>query len=165
MILDPSPTPPILVIGPFGTGKTYALSLACVSILSQPERNKVLICTHSNSAADIHLQHLDTKIRNKPSLRIRPLRVLNIFRRIQTVAEKLRKYCLIAGIFRACVCTFFVVLTTSFPASVFFQSVFNSSSQKAILLRDQRNHFTKRLCRKVVFLNSWQFEKLAVFMV
>ena len=99
MILDPSPTPPILVIGPFGTGKTYTLSLACVSILSQSEGNKVLICTHSNSAADIHLQHLDTKIRNKPSLRIRPLRVLNIFRRIQTVAENLRRYCLIEGMF------------------------------------------------------------------
>ena len=99
MILDPSPTPPILVIGPFGTGKTFTLSLACVSILSQSERNKVLICTHSNSAADIHLQHLDAKIRDKPSLRIRPLRVLNSFRKIQTVDEKLRKFYLIEGIF------------------------------------------------------------------
>ena len=99
MILDPSPTPPILVIGPFGTGKTFILNLACVSILSQSERNKVLICTHSNSAADIHLQHLDTKIRDKPSSRIRPLRILNIFRRIQTIDETLRKYCLIEGIF------------------------------------------------------------------
>ena len=99
MILDPNPTPPILVIGPFGTGKTYAISLACVSILTQSDQNKVLICTHSNSAADIHLQHLDTKKRNKPSLRIRPLRVLNIFRKIRTVAENLRKYCLIEGIF------------------------------------------------------------------
>ena len=114
MILDPSPTPPILVIGPFGTGKTFTLNLACVSILSQSERNKVLICTHSNSAADIHLQHLDTKILEKPVLHIRPLRVLNIFRRNQTVAENLRRYCLIEGIFLASVCTFVIVLAICF---------------------------------------------------
>jgi hypothetical protein len=104
MILDPSPTPPILVIGPFGTGKTFTLSLACVSILSQPERkkvNKVLICTHSNSAATIHLQHLDEKIAKKPLLNLRPLRVYNLLRNVRTIPEKLRKYCLIEGIYRA----------------------------------------------------------------
>ena len=101
MILDPNPTPPILVIGPFGTGKTFTLSLACVSILCESERNKVLICTHSNSAADIHLGHLDAKIEKKPSLNVRPLRVLNLFRKVQTVPKNLRKYCLIEGIYRA----------------------------------------------------------------
>ena len=105
MILDPNPTPPILVIGPFGTGKTFTLNLASVSILSQSERNKVLICTHSNSAANIHLENLDAKIRKKPSLRIRPLRVLDLFRKIQTVnPERLRKYCLIEGIFSILKC-------------------------------------------------------------
>ena len=108
MILDPNPTPPILVIGPFGTGKTFTLNLASVSILSQSERNKVLICTHSNSAANIHLENLDAKIRKKPSLRIRPLRVLDLFRKIQTVnPERLRKYCLIEGIFSVLTCTCF----------------------------------------------------------
>ncbi|XP_028391345.1 probable helicase with zinc finger domain [Dendronephthya gigantea] len=94
MILDPNPTPPILVIGPFGTGKTFTLSLACVAILSQSESNKVLICTHSNTAADIHLGHLDKKIQDqKTSLSIRPLRVLNLSRNVMDVPEKLRKYC------------------------------------------------------------------------
>lgn len=107
MILNPCPTPPILVIGPFGTGKTFTLNLVCVSILSQSEHNKVLICTHSNSAADLHLQHLDTKMRNKPSLRIRPLRVLSISRNIQTVnLEKLRDYYLIEGIFQSSTCLY-----------------------------------------------------------
>ena len=101
MILDPSPTPPILVIGPFGTGKTFTLSLACVAILSQSERNKVLICTHSNSAADIYLQHFDEKIAKKPLLNIRPLRVHNLLRKVRTIPENLRKYCLIEGIYRA----------------------------------------------------------------
>ena len=99
MILDPNPTPPILVIGPFGTGKTFTLNLACVSILSQSPRNKVLICTHSNSAADIHLEHLNAKIENNPLFnQLRPLRVLNLFRKVMTVPKVLRKYCLVEGI-------------------------------------------------------------------
>ena len=101
MILDPSSTPPILVVGPFGTGKTFTLSLACVSILSRSKRNKVLICTHSNSAADVHLEHLDAKMGKKTSLNIRPLRVLSLRRNVSTVPRKLWKYCLIEGIYRA----------------------------------------------------------------
>ena len=97
MILDLNPTPPILLIGPFGTGKTFTLSLACAAILSQSESNKVLICTHSNSAADIHLEHLHAKKKEKPSLSIRPLRVLNVFRSVNAIAEKLRRYCNIEG--------------------------------------------------------------------
>ena len=100
MILDPSPTPPILVIGPFGTGKTFTLNLACVSILNQSEGSNILICTRSNSAANIHLQHLDTKTQTNPSLNIRPLRILTPFRNVQDVPATLRKYCLIEGILR-----------------------------------------------------------------
>ncbi|CAB4003242.1 probable helicase with zinc finger domain isoform X2, partial [Paramuricea clavata] len=95
MILDPSLTPPILMIGPFGTGKTFTLSLACVSIIGQSERNKVLICTHTNSAANIHLAHLDAKIQAKPPFSIRPLRVLGLHLKVTTVPDELRKYCLI----------------------------------------------------------------------
>ena len=97
MILDPTPTPPILVIGPFGTGKTFTLGLACVAILNQSEINKALICTHSQSATYIHLGHLDAKIQKKPSLNIRPFQVLNLFRNVQSVPEKFRRYCNIEG--------------------------------------------------------------------
>ncbi|XP_028391332.1 LOW QUALITY PROTEIN: uncharacterized protein LOC114516140 [Dendronephthya gigantea] len=93
MILDPTPTPPILVIGPFGTGKTFTLSLACVAILNQSKTNKVLICTHSHSAAHIHLDHLDAKIQEKPLINIRPLHVVNWFRNVNTIPKELRKYC------------------------------------------------------------------------
>jgi superfamily II DNA/RNA helicase len=99
MILDPSPTPPILVIGPFGTGKTFTLSLACVSILSQSKRNKVLICTHTNSAADIHLAHLDAKIEKKPSFSIQPVRIHHIHGNVSRISEKLLKYFLIEGVY------------------------------------------------------------------
>ena len=101
MILDPSPTPPILVIGPFGTGKTFTLNLACVSILSQFEASNILICTHSNSAANIHLEHLDRKMQKNPSLDIRPLRVLFLNRLVEDVPKTLQKYCLIEGILRS----------------------------------------------------------------
>lgn len=39
--------PPILIIGPFGTGKTFTLAQAVKSLLKNPE-NRVLVCTHSN---------------------------------------------------------------------------------------------------------------------
>ena len=130
MILDSTPTPPILVIGPFGTGKTFILSLACVQILSQSERNKVLICTNSNSAADIHLQHLDTKIRKNPSFGIRPLRALNRFVEIKKIPESLQKYCLIEGIFELIYVHLFKHRTHKryFPIYVFLSSIFNSLS-------------------------------------
>lgn len=47
--------PPILLIGPFGTGKTYTLAQAIKQLLTQPEA-KILICTHSNSAADLYIK-------------------------------------------------------------------------------------------------------------
>ena len=98
MILDPSPTPPIIICGPFGTGKTFTLSLACMSILNQASYKKVLICTHTNSAADIHLGYLDEKIKSNSSLKIYPLRVLTIFlTNLARVPARFHKYCNING--------------------------------------------------------------------
>ena len=97
MILDPSPTPPVVVYGPFGTGKTFTLSRACISILSQPSANTVLICTHSNSAADVHLDLLDKKIQSDSFLKLHPFRVLSQFITLTKVEEHLRKYCNIIG--------------------------------------------------------------------
>lgn len=39
--------PPLLIIGPFGTGKTYTLAQAAKLVLEQ-ENTRILICTHSN---------------------------------------------------------------------------------------------------------------------
>ena len=39
--------PPVLLIGPFGTGKTLTLAKSVISLLSEPS-NRILICTHSN---------------------------------------------------------------------------------------------------------------------
>ncbi|TRY58413.1 hypothetical protein DNTS_005206 [Danionella cerebrum] len=47
--------PPVLIIGPYGTGKTFTLAQAVKHILKQPE-TRVLVCTHSNSAADLYIK-------------------------------------------------------------------------------------------------------------
>lgn len=41
------PIPPLLIYGPFGTGKTYTLAMASLEVIRQPD-TKVLICTHTN---------------------------------------------------------------------------------------------------------------------
>lgn len=41
------PVPPLLIYGPFGTGKTYTLAMATLEVVQQPY-TKVLICTHTN---------------------------------------------------------------------------------------------------------------------
>jgi superfamily II DNA or RNA helicase len=43
-----SPLPPVLIVGPYGTGKTYTLAHATLEILRRNPAARVLICTHSN---------------------------------------------------------------------------------------------------------------------
>ncbi|XP_054994475.1 helicase with zinc finger domain 2 isoform X2 [Sorex araneus] len=51
----PEPMAPLLIYGPFGTGKTYTLAMAALEVVRQPH-TRVLICTHTNSAADIYIR-------------------------------------------------------------------------------------------------------------
>ena len=95
LILDPNPSPPLLLIGPFGTGKTFTLNLACLAILERSKQNKVLICTHSNSAANIHLDHLHAKLQKSSQSDIRPLRIVALYRKVNTISHKFWKYCLL----------------------------------------------------------------------
>lgn len=44
--------PPVLVIGPFGTGKTFTLA-QCIRKLLKQSNVRIMVCTHSNSAADL----------------------------------------------------------------------------------------------------------------
>ncbi|XP_053571921.1 helicase with zinc finger domain 2 [Bombina bombina] len=47
--------PPLLIYGPFGTGKTYTMAKATLEVIKQPG-TRVLICTHNNSAADLYIR-------------------------------------------------------------------------------------------------------------
>ncbi|KAM3620780.1 uncharacterized protein V6R79_001830 [Siganus canaliculatus] len=66
--------PPLLIYGPFGTGKTFTLATAARELCKQPN-NKVLICTHTNSSADLYIRdHFHPFIVQK-SDGIRPIRI------------------------------------------------------------------------------------------
>ncbi|XP_077088744.1 3'-5' exoribonuclease HELZ2-like [Siphateles boraxobius] len=47
--------PPLLIYGPFGTGKTRTLAKMAQVLVQQPQ-NKILICTHTNSSADLYIR-------------------------------------------------------------------------------------------------------------
>ncbi|XP_050041425.1 probable helicase with zinc finger domain [Dermacentor andersoni] len=85
--------PPILVVGPFGTGKTFTLAKAMLEVVKKIPESRVLICTHSNSAADLYvLEHLDKEVQNHPALC--PLRILYEYRMPNRVDRRLLQYCL-----------------------------------------------------------------------
>lgn len=50
-MLSCSPDAPYLLLGPFGTGKTYVLA-AAVAKLMESSNHRVLVCTHLNRGAD-----------------------------------------------------------------------------------------------------------------
>ena len=41
-------TPPLIIYGPFGTGKTETLAQAAMVLSFQASGTRILICTHSN---------------------------------------------------------------------------------------------------------------------
>lgn len=86
--------PPILIIGPFGTGKTFTLAQAVKAILKNPE-NRVLVCTHSNSAADIYIREYLHPFVEEGHPEAEPLRVYYQHRWVATVHPTVLQYCLI----------------------------------------------------------------------
>ncbi|XP_048588777.1 helicase with zinc finger domain 2-like isoform X4 [Nematostella vectensis] len=51
------PSPPVVVFGPFGTGKSFTLNQGVRQLLTSG-KNRILLCTKTNSAADIHVELL-----------------------------------------------------------------------------------------------------------
>ena len=72
---------PLVVFGPFGTGKTFTLHHAIRHLVAM--RNKrILLCTHTNSAADLHVELLHDYLTNENGLKAaRPLRIYQQARR------------------------------------------------------------------------------------
>ncbi|XP_033744648.1 probable helicase with zinc finger domain [Pecten maximus] len=85
--------PPILLVGPYGTGKTYTLAQAAKQILQQDD-TRILICTHSNSAADLYIKEFLHPLVKEGYLEARPLRLYFRHRWIQTVPEVVIQYCI-----------------------------------------------------------------------
>lgn len=62
-ILSCNPSVPYLLLGPFGTGKTYLLA-ATVAKLVKVGGNQVLVCTHLNRGADGLYRSLQEKVKD-----------------------------------------------------------------------------------------------------
>lgn len=89
-------SPPLVVFGPFGTGKTFTLSQA-IRRISVDQNSRILLCTHSNSAADLHVESLDTYLKKEDSIAAcKPLRIYTPFRKLSTVSDTVKGYCLFA---------------------------------------------------------------------
>ncbi|KAJ8281167.1 hypothetical protein GJAV_G00064290 [Gymnothorax javanicus] len=67
-------TAPVLIYGPFGTGKTFTLATAVMELLRQPNI-RVLICTHTNSSADLYVKNHFHDYVERGYPEARPLRI------------------------------------------------------------------------------------------
>ncbi|XP_054472216.1 helicase with zinc finger domain 2-like isoform X2 [Anoplopoma fimbria] len=87
---------PLLIYGPFGTGKTFTLATAARELCKQPH-NKVLICTHTNSSADLYVRdHLHPFIDQKNN-GMRPIRIKANSKNAMFATDEITwKYCLLS---------------------------------------------------------------------
>lgn len=103
-ILDPRPKPPLLIFGPFGTGKTRTIAEAvkelCRLHSGNPDENlRILICTHSNSAADHYIVNYLHPFFTSSQLGSELCTMLRICwedRFLKTVSSTVLKYCFIS---------------------------------------------------------------------
>lgn len=71
-ILNCSPEAPVLVTGPFGTGKTRLLARAAYEILNSRRNNRVLICAHHQASVDTFVDILGDIFDPNEMIRITP---------------------------------------------------------------------------------------------
>jgi len=89
-ILAPGDTSsPLVVFGPFGTGKTFTLNQAIRHLVTK-KHNRILLCTHTNSAADLHVTLLHDYLKKENGLdATKPLRIYQTNRRSVNFANLL----------------------------------------------------------------------------
>ena len=61
---------PVVIAGPFGTGKTFVLSHAAEYLVKHSKYCCILICTLTNSAANVYLEHFDKTIPSDDEFKI-----------------------------------------------------------------------------------------------
>ncbi|XP_067043097.1 3'-5' exoribonuclease HELZ2-like isoform X4 [Acropora muricata] len=87
---------PLVVFGPFGTGKTFTLNQAVRLLVQLDKSHRILLCTHSNRAADIHVELLHKYLKEQNGTPAStPLRIYQPMRRLETASQIARNYCLI----------------------------------------------------------------------
>ena len=82
---------PVIIAGPFGTGKTFLLSQAAEYLVNHSKHCHILICTLTNSAANVYLEHFYKRIPSDHDCRI--LRLVYKGRMVATIPRHLQKYC------------------------------------------------------------------------
>ncbi|XDV27827.1 hypothetical protein PO909_031305 [Leuciscus waleckii] len=87
--------PPLLIYGPFGTGKTLCLASAAKKLAFRSQ-NKVLICTYTNSSADLYVrEHFHSYITNgHPNLKLLRIKANRGGASIMATDDITLKYCL-----------------------------------------------------------------------
>ena len=63
-ILSDNTAAPVIIAGPFGTGKTRVLARAALELIAQKWYNKILICAHHQASADTFIEHFGKLQRN-----------------------------------------------------------------------------------------------------
>ncbi|XP_064617537.1 3'-5' exoribonuclease HELZ2-like [Liolophura sinensis] len=87
---------PLVIYGPFGTGKTETLAQAAMLLLSERPDARILICTESNKSADLYIEkHLDRFLKERGD-GTKMLRLYWPGRRVNTVSEVVRQYCVLS---------------------------------------------------------------------
>lgn len=80
-------SPPVLLLGPFGTGKTFTIAHV-LRMLVKNSDNRILLCTHSNSAADLYIKEFfDVWYKADKHHRLKPIRIYYKLRALNTVGE------------------------------------------------------------------------------
>ncbi|KAJ3602827.1 hypothetical protein NHX12_030573 [Muraenolepis orangiensis] len=88
---------PLLIYGPFGTGKTFTLATAAREVTRNPQ-NKVLICTHTNSSADLYVKDHFHPLIVYGDHSIKPIRIkAKQHSSVQATDETTLKYCLLSA--------------------------------------------------------------------
>ncbi|XP_015282257.1 PREDICTED: helicase with zinc finger domain 2, partial [Gekko japonicus] len=88
----PRQVPPLLIYGPFGTGKTFTLAMATLEIIKEP-KTRVLICTHTNSAADIYTREYFHDYVASGHPEAIPLRIKSTLRDVKSTDPITQRYC------------------------------------------------------------------------
>ncbi|XP_078693443.1 3'-5' exoribonuclease HELZ2-like isoform X1 [Branchiostoma floridae x Branchiostoma belcheri] len=84
--------PPLLLIGPFGTGKTHTIA-AAASAVAREDDSRILICTHTNDAADLYIRNY---LKTEDIPESRTLRIYYKNRKKTTVPEDVLRHCVMS---------------------------------------------------------------------
>lgn len=138
-------------VGPFGTGKTYTLAQAIKEVLLQPN-TRVLVCTHSNSAADLYIKDYLHPYVEAGHEEARPLRIYYHKRWVATVNQTVQK-----------VHSLMIVYSiSSFSLKIIMRTPSNSQKVHMLLTISWSDSFKFNLewNEKFVYFLLWKVQKI-----